>query len=182
MDSAFILIDIQNEYFKGGQRELYQPERAAENARLALAYFREKGLPVYHVRHNNADPGATSFLPGSLGAEIRESVRPIAGEPVVVKHYPSAFLQTGLAEDLLGKGIRNIVVCGMMSHMCIDTSVRAAQDFGFSVTVLGDACATRDLAWGGETIPAATVHNTIMASLNGTFARVVKTEEFLEGI
>lgn len=179
MDSALILIDIQNEYFKGGKRELHRPEHAAQNARKALELFRSKGMPVYHVRHNNAEPGSTSFLPGSAGAEIQESVRPIAGETIVVKNYPSSFLKTGLAEMLLEKGIRRLVVCGMMSHMCVDTTVRAAQDYGFSVTLLEDACTTHDLAWEGEIISAETVHKTFMTALNGVFAKVVKTEDFL---
>lgn len=181
MNSALILIDIQNEYFAGGKRELVNPERAARNAQLALELFRSKGLPVFYVQHNNIGPGSASFLSGSIGAEIHESVKPADGETVVVKHYPSAFLQTGLADLLREKGIGSLVVCGMMSHMCIDTSVRAAQDHDLSVIVLDDACATRDLAWGGETMPAQTVHNTIMAALNGTFARVIQTEEFLTG-
>jgi nicotinamidase-related amidase len=131
---------------------------------------------------DSVDPGATSFLPGSRDAEIHESVGPLAGETVIVKHYPNAFLKTSLSAELQARGVRHLVVCGMMSHMCIDTSVRAAQDYGFSVTVLGDACATRDLSWDGETIPARTVHNAVMASLHGTFARVVRTEDFLAGM
>jgi nicotinamidase-related amidase len=179
MDSAIVLIDIQNEYFKGGKRELCAPDEAAKKAARALDGFRSKGLPVFHVRHVNADAGAGSFLPGSPGAQIHESVRPLAGETVIEKQYPNAFLRTGLYDGLKSKGINHIAVCGMMSHMCVDTSVRVAQDYGLSVTVLEDACTTRDLSWGGETIPARTVHNAVMASLNGTFARVVKTEEFL---
>ena len=179
MNSALILIDIQNEYFKGGKRELNRPEIASENAARALEFFRSRGLPVFHVQHNNAESGAASFLPGSFGAEIHESVKPRLGETVVIKHYPSAFLKTGLSGELLSKGIRHLVVCGMMSHMCVDTTVRAAQDYGFSVTLLEDACTTRDLAWGGEAIPAETVHNAFMAALDGMFAKVIKTDEFL---
>jgi nicotinamidase-related amidase len=179
MNSALILIDIQNEYFKGGKRELHLPEQAAARAAQALVFCRSKGLPVYHVRHINAEQGSTSFVSGSAGAEIHESVKPFAGEAVIIKHYPSAFLKTGLSEELLGKGISHLIICGMMSHMCVDTTVRAAQDYGFSVTLLEDACTTRDLLWGGETIPAETVHNAFMAALNGTFAKIVKTEEFL---
>lgn len=162
--------------------ELREPDKAAENASRALGLFRGRGLPVFHVRHINAGHGAKRFLPGSAGAEIHESVFPLPGEAIIDKHCPSAFLKTALTAGLRDKGIRHIVVCGMMSHMCIDTSVRAAQDHGLSVTVLEDACATRDLSWGGEVFPAQTVHNVIMASLNGTFARVVKTEEFLAGM
>jgi nicotinamidase-related amidase len=66
----------------------------------------------------------------------------------------------------------------MMSHMCVDTTVRACQDFGFKVILLDDACATPDLNYNGEVIPAEIVHKTYMASLNDVFAKVIKTGEF----
>lgn len=181
MNSAIILIDIQNDYFPGGRYELYQPEQAAANAKLALDFFRSKGLAVYHVQHISVQEGASFFLPGTEGVKIHQNVQPAPGEKVFVKHVPNAFFQTGLA-DTLGSGhIGHIVVCGMMSHMCIDTSVRAARDHGLSVTLLQDACATRDLIWGEKAIPAATVHDAFMASLHGSFAQVTTTKTFLEG-
>lgn len=67
----------------------------------------------------------------------------------------------------------------MMSHMCIDTSVRAARNHGYDITLLHDACATRDLSWNGKTIPAATVHEAFMAALHGAFADVRTTGDFL---
>lgn len=181
MKSALILVDIQNEYFKGGKRELHRPEQAAEQAGRALGYFRERGLPVIHVQHINEKEGSSSFLPGSIGAEIHSIVAPIAGETVIVKHFPSSFLNTGLAEELVKLDVDHLVVCGMMSHMCIDTTVRAAQDHGFPVTLLEDACTTRDLSWGGEAIPAETVHRAFMAALSGMFARVIPVSDYIQG-
>jgi len=182
MKSAIILVDIQNDYFPDGKNMLHQPEQAAAHARLALNYFRSNRLPVFHVRHISDRPGARFFLPDTYGAEIHLSVAPLSQEEVVIKHVPSSFLRTGLADKLLAQDIQHLVICGMMSHMCIDTTVRAAQDYGFSVTVLEDACATKDLSWNGTVIPAQTVHGTIMASLNGTFADVVTTEVYLASV
>ncbi|MDF2923018.1 MAG: nicotinamidase-like amidase [Paenibacillaceae bacterium] len=179
MQSALVLIDIQQDYFPGGKNELQAPDAAAAQAALALEFYRRKGLPVYHVRHESIKPGAGFFLPGTPGAEIHPAVAPWRDEPVIVKHAPNAFLRTGLKQELLGHKITQLVIVGMMTHMCIDTTVRAAQDFGFSVVVLEDACATKDLMWGEERIPAGTVQKTIMASLNGTFARVIGAERFL---
>ena len=65
-----------------------------------------------------------------------------------------------------------------MSHMCIDATTRAAVDFGFPCTVIHDACATRDLVFGGLTIPAAQVHGAFMAAL-APYARVLSLEEYL---
>lgn len=179
MNSAIVLVDIQNDYFRRGRNELYQPEKAAENAARVLSYYRRGGLPVFHVRHINEREGATFFLPDTEGAEIHPSVRPLTGEMVFVKHVPNSFYNTGLAEELIREQIGQITICGMMSHMCIDTTVRAARDFGFTTTVLHDACTTRDLVWDETVISAETVHKAYMASLQGTFATVISTDDFL---
>ncbi len=179
MKSALILIDIQNEYFPGGASELYRPELAAANTRKLLDYYREQRLPVYHVQHISDYPGATAYLPGSKGAELYPLVAPLAPEKVFVKHAPNSFYKTGLAEELLKQQINHLVICGMMSHMCVDTTVRAAKDYEFSVTLIDDACTTKDLSWKENIIPAATVHDTMMASINGVFATVVTADNYL---
>jgi nicotinamidase-related amidase len=180
MKSAIILIDIQNDYFKGGRNELFQSERASENAGRAMDYYRSSGMPVYHVQHISTREGATFFLPDTEGVEIHDSVRPMTGEQVFVKNVPNAFFNTGLADELIHKNIGKITICGMMSHMCIDTTVRAAREFGFKVTVLHDACATKDLVWEQTVIPAEMVHKAFMASLQGVFANVISTDEFIK--
>ena len=116
------------------------------------------------------------------GSEIHGAVKPLDGEPVIIKHAPDAFFQTDLHDALSRAGIRKLVVCGMMSHMCIDTSVRAARNHGYDITLLHDACATRDLSWNGKTIPAATVHEAFMAALHGAFADVRTTGDFLPSL
>jgi nicotinamidase-related amidase len=180
MRSAFIIVDIQNDYFKGGKNELNQPEQAASNAKRVLDHYRKKGLPVYHVQHISNREGATFFLPGTEGAEIHKIVKPQPGEKVFVKHTPNSFFDTGLADELTDHHIDHITVCGMMSHMCIDTTVRAAAGLGLIVTVIHDACTTKDLIWQTEAIPAGTVHGAFMAAMQGLFANVVSTQEFLK--
>lgn len=179
MNTALVLIDIQNDYFPGGRFELFRPVEAEKRARRALDLFREKDRPIFHVRHVSLYEGASFFLPDTPGAAIREAVAPRPGERVIVKHTPDAFFETDLAAALEEADIRKLIVCGMMSHMCIDTSVRSAKRLGHEVVVLEDACTTRDLRWDGETIPATTVHRAFMAALNGTFATVQPTDAFL---
>lgn len=179
-DSALLLIDIQNDYFPGGKWVLHQAGEAAAKAALVLADYRRRGLPVLHIRHESLQPGAGFFHPGTSGADIHPQAAPAEGERVLLKHVPNAFSGTGLHEELQTLGIQQLTVCGMMTHMCIDTSVRAARGLGYAVTLLEDACATRDLEWQGERIPADTVHKTMLAALNGTFARVMQVEQFLE--
>ena len=180
MKSALILIDIQNDYFIGGKSELNHPIETAKSARAILDFFRESNSPVYHVQHINTNSKATFFLSGSTGAEINPLVTPSEEEKVFIKHVPNSFYNTGLAETLSDNGIKHIVVCGMMTHMCIDTTVRSAKDLGLSVTLIEDACTTKDLVWKGHTIPAEDVHAAYMASLNGMFAEVMLAEIFLK--
>ncbi len=179
MNECLILIDIQNDYFPGGKMELVGIEAAADKAARLLAEFRAAGLPVVHVRHVAARPGATFFLPDTAGAEIHAKLAPQAREPVVTKHFPNSFRETDLLKILKAAAIDSLVVCGAMSHMCIDATVRAAADLGFACTVAADACATRDLTFGERTVKAADVHAAFMAALSAAYAGVAATDEII---
>jgi nicotinamidase-related amidase len=176
-DTALVIIDLQNDYFPGGKMELEGADAAAASAASALGRFREKGAPVFHVRHLSTRPGATFFIPGTSGAEIHAAVRPQQGERVIEKNFPNSFRATALEQALKEAGVRELVVAGMMTHMCVDASVRQATDLGYKVTLLGDACATRAQSYGGETIPARQVHAAFLAALNGFYAKVIQTHE-----
>ncbi len=177
MRTALLLIDLQNDYFPGGAMTLVGADAAVARAAALLAAARERGTPVVHVQHLSTRPGATFFLPGTRGADIHDAVAPREGERRVVKHFPNAFRDTGLDALLRGQGIDGLVVAGMMTHMCIDTSTRAAADAGFACTLAHDACATRDLAFGGRSVAAADVHAAYLAGLSGAFAKVVPADE-----
>lgn len=172
MPDVLVIIDIQKDYFPGGRMELNGAEAAAAVAAGVLARFRAAQLPVLHVRHENLRPGATFFLPGTEGAEIHPSNAPLPGEPVLLKHFPNAFRDTTLLTTLRGLGAASLTICGMMTHMCVDTSVRAAFDLGFSVRLVADACATRELAFAGRSVAAADVQTAYLAALAAVFAQV----------
>ncbi len=174
---VLIIIDIQNDYFPGGSMELVGADAAGQVAAGVLARFRAAGLPVVHVRHENLRPGSTFFLPGTRGADIHPCVLPLPGEPVVLKHFPNAFRDTGLLEILRGLSATRLAICGMMTHMCVDTSVRAAFDLGFSVRLAADGCATRDLAFAGQSVAAVDVQTAYLAALNAVFAQVALAAE-----
>jgi len=177
MKTALLLVDIQNDYFPGGRMELEGSVEAAARARLLLERFRALGLPVLHVQHLSTRPGATFFLPDTDGAKIQEAVRPLPSEEVLQKHFPNSFRGTPLLEQLRGAGIQRLVVGGMMTHLCIDATVRAAFDHGFACVVAGDACATRALVYGEQPIAAAQVHGAFLAALKGVYAEVLTAEE-----
>ena len=180
MSSALIIIDVQNDYFPGGKMELVDMEAAAQNCSRLLQASRSHGLPVFHVQHLSTREGAGFFIPGTPGCEIHPSVRPENGEPVITKHFPNAFRDTPLEEQLRASGTDELVICGAMSHMCIDTTTRAAFDLGFKCRLISDACATRDLKFGERTIPAADVHAAFMAALGTPFAEIDTTRAYLE--
>ncbi len=176
---ALLLIDIQKDYFPGGKWPLVGIESAAERAAKVLAAARESGDLVIHVRHEFPGPDAPFFVPGSEGAEIHPAVEVREGEPVVLKHHVNAFRETELKELLDRHGIEDLVICGAMSHMCVDAGVRAASDLGYPSVVVHDACATRDQEFGGRVVPAVEVHAAFMAALGFAYARVVSAEEYL---
>ena len=176
-ERALLIIDIQNDYFPGGKMELEGADAAAANASGALSRFRKEGGTVFHVRHLSTRPGATFFLPSTSGAEIHPAVRPQGAERVIEKSFPNSFRATDLDQVLKAAGVKEMVVAGMMTHMCVDASVRQAADLGYKVTLLGDACATRAQSFGGENVPARQVHAAFLAALNGFYAKVIPTHE-----
>jgi nicotinamidase-related amidase len=180
MNVGLVLVDIQNDYFKGGKYELVAPEQAVIQVNKILKFFRECNWPIYHVRHINQDPDAAFFIPGTAGVDFYKACLPLDGEEIIIKHRPDSFFDTDLKEKLDEKGIDTLVVCGMMTHMCIDTTVRSACNLGYSVDLIEDAVATRDLIWRGITVPAEQVHYAYMAALNGKFAKVQKADEWIE--
>ncbi len=177
MSATLVVIDIQNDYFPGGAYPLVGPEDAAAHARELLDGFRETGRPIVHLKHVWDAPDATFMRPGTPGVKIHALVSPIDDEPVIVKAAPNGFLGTDLRERL--GDAESIVVCGMMSSMCVDATVRAAADLGFSVTVAHDACAAPDLEFNGQDVAGATVHAAFMAALADGYARVISTREVL---
>lgn len=172
MAKALLIIDIQRDYFPGGAYPLVAPEAAAEAAAKVLAAFRDKGLDVVHVQHVWDDPEATFMRPGTDGVEIHPLVAPLADETVVQKAEPNAFVGTSLRDELTARGVDELVVAGMMTSMCVDSTVRAAAELGYDVTVVHDACAAPDLEFGGVTVPGAAVHGAFLAALADSFAVV----------
>ena len=181
MNTALIIVDIQNDYFPNGKMELSNPQKAADNAAKILEQFRQINKEnIFHVQHIAADPALGFFLPDTEGAEIHETVQPLENENIIIKHFPNSFLQTELESKLKEKEITKVVVVGMMTHMCIAATVRAAVELGFETTLIEDACATLDLSYQEQTVPAEQVHYAFVGALNGMYARVISTEEFLQ--
>lgn len=176
---AVIVVDLQNEYLPTGKLPLMGIEAATANAAQVIGAARAKGDLVVHVRHEMPSADASVFVPGSSGVEIIPAVQPARDEAVVVKNFPNSFRDTDLEERLDAEGVDEVVIVGAMSHMCIDATTRAAADLGYKATVVHDACATRDLEFAGQAVPAAQVHAANMAALAWGYGEVVGTRELL---
>lgn len=166
-------MDIQNDYFPGGGNPLVGLEAAVMVDKKVLDNAREKHEPIIHIQHTSLGPNATFFSPGTPGSEIHPLVMPLPEEIVVQKHHPNSFRETPLLDELRSRKISRLFFCGMMTHMCIDTTVRAASDLGFQCIVVGAATATKDLTYGSITVPAVHVQAAFLAALSGLFAKVI---------
>jgi len=180
MKRGLLLVDIQKDYFPGGNVELAGMTEASLKAGRLLSYFREKGLPTFHIQHLSTAPKAAFFVPNTEGVEIHENVKPLPDDIIIQKGYPNSFRETSLLDELKKAGVEEVVICGAMSHMCIDATARAAADLGFNCIVMHDACATMGLSFDGQAIPADQVHGAFMAALGFAYARIMSLEEFLK--
>jgi len=182
MTTALLLIDIQNDYFPGGKMEVEGSVGASLRAKQLLEAFRKRKLPVFHIQHISARPGATFFLPDTEGVNFHNNVAPLPTETVVRKNYPNSFRNTGLLEQLKKLDVQSVIIGGMMTHMCVDATTRAAFDYDIKCTVVSDACATRFLALEDMVVPADQVHAAFLAALKQVYARVVTAEELIKNL
>ena len=133
MKTALLVIDIQKDHFPGGKQELVKPLEAAQKAYMLLQCFREHGGKHVHIQHISQTPDAGYFISGDRGTDIHDSVAHFEGEPIVYKHHPNAFLDTELLTLLKSWEIERLVITGMMTHLDVDATARAAADLGFEV-------------------------------------------------
>jgi len=180
MNSALLLVEIQNDYFPNGRIELEKSLEVSTKAEAVLNTYRENSLMVIHAQHISTHPDASYFLPCTKGAEFYQGVQPLKSELVVKKHYPNSFKDTSLLNQLIKNQINHLVICGMMTHLSIDATVRAAYDLGFSCTVIHDACAAQQLEFNQSVIPAQNVHHAFLAAFQPTYATVVSSDDFLQ--
>ncbi|KZL12970.1 cysteine hydrolase family protein [Pseudovibrio sp. Ad37] len=176
---ALIIIDCQNDFFPGGKCELEGQVESAANIQRLLKSARDNDDCIVHIQHFFKDKYAPFLVEGTIGAELHDSCSPAEGEHVVVKYSANSYLNTNLQQILEDVGVEEIVICGGMSHMCIDAAARATVDLGYPITVIYDACATCDLEFEGEIDPAKYVQGAIMAALSFAYGKVISTEEYL---
>ena len=177
MSVALMLVDIQ----KGVMAEARNNPDMETNGRKLLAVWRDSAAPVVHVQHASTNPNSP-LAPERPGYAFREGFMPQPGERHVIKSQSAPFAETGLAEDLRADGIDHLVVAGVCTEHCVSSTVRAAANLGFHVTLAGDACHAwlRQDPATDQLIPAEDVHRMELAILHGEYASVVATAEAVQ--
>lgn len=153
---------------------------AENNAQSLLSFWRERGGRIIHVRHDSTTPGSSLF-PGTDGHAFEAFTTPQAGEAVYGKNVNSAFIGTTLEADLRAVGYSKLVISGISTDHCVNTTTRMAGNLGFEVQLVADACFCFDrIHPDGHTLSAQMVHDIHLASLSGEFARIVSTDDIIK--
>jgi nicotinamidase-related amidase len=180
-NTALILIDIQKGFddlaYWGGNRN--NPE-AEEKASELLQLWRTEKMPLFHIKHNSVQKGSR-LAPNEKGNEIKDIVKPRAGEVVIGKNVNSAFIGTDLKNRLDEGDIKSLVLVGLTTDHCVSTTARMAGNLGFETFVIEDATATFDRrAKDGTLFQASLIHQTALASLHDEFATVLSTQDIIK--
>jgi nicotinamidase-related amidase len=170
-NSVLILIDIQNTY-REGVMQLTNVEPAIKEAAKLLQQARALKIPIFHIQHD-AGAGTPYDITAEIGA-IAQEVAPQAGETVITKHYPNAFIQTELDTELKNVGAQSLVLAGFMTHMCVNSTAHGAFNLGYQPTVIASATATRPLkSANGKILSAEEVQHGALASTRDMYAVVL---------
>ena len=175
---ALLLIDIQDS-FKTGDRWQRRGNLAfEENVTQLLAHWREADLPRFFILHNDSDPG---FRPGDPEVRTMEFLRRQGDEPLLYKNTRNSFTSTDLQRRLDALGITHLVVTGISTEQCVETTTRVGADLGYTVDFVLDATQTfpiADRATGRELSTELLFERTALV-LRDRFARIVSTRELL---
>ncbi|MBC9229078.1 cysteine hydrolase [bacterium SPL81] len=177
MKQALLIIDVQNDYFKNGKMELVNPDNALAKINQLEDHFFYNNLPIIYIQHIN--PSAASFFQeNTVGVALHPQLQVKDSSIIVEKHFPNSFLETKLQEILKQHQVEQLVITGMMTHVCIDSGTRAAKELGYQPIIIADATATRDLEHDGKIVKAADVQTAFLSAL-GFFSTVQNTADYL---
>jgi nicotinamidase-related amidase len=181
--TALIVIDVQRAFdlWEAAGKRRNNPDAVARIADLLQA-FRDRGAPIFHIRHAGTRPGS-SFLPDGPGFPVKDEARERPGEPVIVKRVNSAFIGTDLEPRLRDAGIETLVICGATTNHCVETTTRMAGNLGFDARLVRDATWTFERTGpDGDVHTADDIHAMTLSNLNGEFARIVTTAEVVAAL
>lgn len=177
-NTALLIIDMQQGMNTPALGRRNNPGAEAHIAQLLHAW-RTAQRPVVHVRHISRTPGSV-FWPGQAGCAFQPALAPLDHEHVVEKNVPDAFTATGLERWLHVRGIRHVVIAGVVTNNSVEATARSGGNLGFAVQVVGDACYTFDqVDLNGRTWAAEDVHALSLSNLAMDYATIVDTHELV---
>lgn len=178
---ALILVDIQQGLDDPWYGVRNNPGAEA-NACSLLATWREHHWPIVHIQHLSTNPESPLY-PGKPGVPHKPEVAPQGDEPVMTKHVNSGFIGTNLEGWLRENEIGKVVICGLTTNHCVETTTRMAGNLGFDAYLAHDACAAHDLTGpDGSHYSADQVHAMSLANIASEFATVLSTSEILASL
>lgn len=176
--TALVLIDIQMDYFTPDKLPIPDGQRVVARAAQLRDWAGSAGIAVVHVQQISPNPASPIFAAGTRGIDIHPRLTPREGEQVIAKKLPSSFDGTELHALLKARGIKTLILAGLMTHMCVETTARGALPLGYGVIIASDACASRDLPSPDRqvTIGHQEVHRNALAAMADRFADVMTAE------
>ena len=178
MKQGLLVIDVQNDYFTGGKMILTGADEALLKINALEERFLAEKLPIIYIQHIKYETNADFFGVGTEGVDLHPQLKHDASSIIVEKQFPNSFQGTTLQHQLEQNGVEQLVICGMMTHMCIRATTPVAESLGYAPIVISDATATRDLTVDGELMSAKQVQETMLAEFSAV-ARLMTTNEFL---
>ncbi|MFW3589445.1 cysteine hydrolase family protein [Vagococcus fluvialis] len=179
MKKALLIIDVQNDYFKHGKMELHLPEEALMKINKLEDYFIEKKQPIIYVQHIKEQGSTDFFERGTKGVLLHEKLKINSSSIIIEKQFPNSFFKTNLKEVLETLDIQQVIITGMMTHMCIDSTTRASKEYGYDPILISDATATKSLTFKNHEINAENVQLSFLSALTN-FSNVVTTNKYLK--
>ena len=175
---ALIVIDMQKAMADPAAGVRNNPQAEERIADLLAAWRAAQGR-IVHVRHMSRQP-ASMFWPGQVGAEFQPALAPLAGEHVVEKNVPDAFIHSGLERWLHVRGITRLVMCGVSTNNSVESSARSGGNLGFATFVVADATfAFAKVDYAGTARSADEVHAMALSNLDGEYATVMTAQSAL---
>lgn len=174
--TALLLIDIQDSFKAGGRWARRGNPDFEHNVAWLLDTWREAGLPLYFIMHTDADPG---FRPGDAEFKTMDFMKRRNDEPLLVKNTRNSFTSTNLKERLDAQGIKRLVMTGIQTEQCVETTTRLAADLGYQVDFVTDATQTFPIKnpVTGQELSTSDIFERTEYALRGRFARIVRTAE-----
>ncbi|GIP00332.1 isochorismatase [Paenibacillus lautus] len=166
--SALLVIDVQNEMFQVND-PVFEGDRLLHNLKQLIAIARGGGIPVFYIQHNDE-----SLKAGSEPWKINPEIAPAMSDTIIQKTRPDSFYNTTLEEELKRKGVQHVILAGMQSELCVDTTCRRASSLGYDVTLVSDAHST----WNNSVLTAQQIIDHVNATLKW-FADLKTTEEIV---